>query len=113
MLDWIQEHTEPDMRFEYLMRTLFDNCGKADDPFGFASADRYNQFCQEAPNEVSMVGKAMLIVAITKMSEKIADQGDLESLSNSVHKITSLISQEEAIEEIDHLIEICLKNNIN
>ena len=88
-----ENHKSPAFRFEYLLRAVFDNCGKGKDPWGYARQEFYSELV-----DLNIQGKRALSVGLTKLiydnkeNDKIDDLIKIENRIWIAEKQTDIVS---------------------
>jgi len=95
----------PAMRFEGLARAAFNDCGKWNDPFGYAAQDRYVNFVP-SPN---LIGKRALSTIFIKLIIDNTQSPFIERLKELEDLIWATETQSEIIKIIDEGITILNK----
>lgn len=98
---------DPGFRFEGLLRTIFDNCNKYGDPWGYAAQDVYNNFDPEP----KLILKRALSVGLCKLIYDNREKGRIEELIVLEEKIWMSKSQNEIIDIIDDSILWIIENH--
>ncbi len=87
-------NNDPDIakRFEGLFRTLFNNCKKASDPWGYASKEFYDTFLSPVPKPI---GKKALQIILVKMISDYPRSYHIKRLIQIENKLWDIESEEE------------------
>jgi hypothetical protein len=81
--------------YEGLARAAFDNCSKAQDPWGYAKQEVYDNFV----GEISLRGKRALSAIIAKVIiDKSKHENEIERLTNLDDNIWELENQEDVLD---------------
>jgi len=99
-------NSDPGFKFENLLRTIFDNCNKSGDPWGYASQDVYNNFL----HKTNLRGKRALSTALCKLIYDNRTKPNIKEVINIEEKIWKAKTQSEIIEIIDNSINWIIKN---
>ena len=100
MLVIFENHADPGFRYEGLMRTVFGNCKKYGDPWGYACQEFYNNF---APTP-QLIGKRAISIALCKLIIDNKSHKNIKELIDIENLIWDAKTQEKIIEIIDRTV---------
>lgn len=103
-----EDHTHPAMRFESLLRAIFDNCGKYGDPWGYAAQDVYSNFVPSPKQK----GQRALSTGLTKLIYDYKEHENIKTIIEIEESIWSAKTQEDIRKIIDDSIDWLNKNVI-